>query len=129
MTEKLERDDFAKHEGTKFKGSIGADESVEMELIEVSELQKSDQVENFSLVFNAPADANVVTGTVKMQHDELGEIDIGVSPFNQDEEGTKYEAVFSRLIGEMDTPPPTPESVADIGEESESSADTGEEEE
>lgn len=118
MSEQLERDDFAKHEGTKFKGFLGSEEATEMELVEVSELKKSEQIENFSLVFKAPADANIVTGIVKMQHDELGEIDVGVSPFNQDEEGTKYEAVFSRLVGEAPEPPPTPESAAAEAEES-----------
>lgn len=111
MIDQVERDEFAKHEGTKFEGFLNSEEATEMELVEVSELVTSERQENFSLVFKAPADAEIVTGTVKMKHDELGEIHLGVSPFAQDEDGTKYEAVFNRLIGEPEEPPPTSEST------------------
>lgn len=112
MSEKVEKDDFAKHEGTKFKGYLNSEEATEMELVEVSELDQKDRMEGFSLVFHAPADAELVSGIVKMEHPELGSIDIGVSPFEQDENGTKYEAVFNRIVGEPDEPPPTAESVS-----------------
>lgn len=112
MSEKIERDDFAKHEGTKFKGYLNSEEATELELVEISELNKTGQVEGFSLIFHTPAESELVSGMVKMEHDKLGSIDVGVSPIGQDENGTKYEAVFNRLIGEADEPPPTSEEAS-----------------
>ncbi len=114
MSNEMNRDNFAKQEGTKFSVFLDSDEATEFELTEVSEVSKTDRTKGFSLVFHAPADAVLVTGTVKMEHDELGQIDIGISPFDQDENNTKYEAVFSDLIGEPEAPPPTPESAASL---------------
>ena len=107
MSEKLNRDDFAKYKGTKFKAYLNSDEATEFELVDVSELRVIDRSEVFSLVFHAPATALIVTGMAKMEHEELGTLDIGISPFGQDENATKYEALFSSLIGEPDAPTPT----------------------
>jgi hypothetical protein len=94
---RLSRDDFAEQAGTSFRGFINSDEPTEIKLVEVTELKETEQVENFSLIFEAPIGADVVTGLVKMEHDTLGSIDVGISPFGQDENTTKYEAVFSRF--------------------------------
>lgn len=94
---KLERDDFAKFEGTIFRAVIIEGESTEMKLVNVGELTETDRTESFSLVFEVPAEVVVVTGMVRVEHDELGSFDLGISPFDQDERVTRYEAVFNRL--------------------------------
>lgn len=96
MTESLKRDDFAEHKGTKFKAFLNPEKPTEFELVDVSELQEKDNFQTFSLVFEAPLDAELVTGIVKMEHESLGSLSLGVSPFVQDEKCTKYEAVFNR---------------------------------
>ncbi len=96
MDAALTRDDFAQHEGTKFKISLSPEETTEIELVEVSELKETDDLETFCLVFEAPIDAQVVSGMVQMEHESLGTLDLGVSPFAQDENCTKYEVVFNR---------------------------------
>lgn len=97
MSENLKRDDFAKHEGTTFKGYINSDEPTDIKLTEVSKLKENDYSETFSLVLEAPSDAELVNGIIKVEHDKLGSFDLGVSPFAQDDKTTKYEAVFVYL--------------------------------
>ena len=94
----LSRDEFAAHEGTKFTIFFGEENPVEAELAEVSQLRQNQIQESFSLVFLAPPDAPLMTGVTKLEHEQLGTLELAISPFKQDEKGTKFEAVFNRLL-------------------------------
>lgn len=94
----LSRDEFAEHQGTKFKIFFDGENPVEAELVEVTDLRQNRIQESFSLVFLAPTDAPTLTGIRKMEHEKLGSLEIAISPFKQDEKGTKFEAVFNRLL-------------------------------
>lgn len=94
----LSRDEFAEHQGTKFKVFFDGENPVEAEMVEVTELRQNQIQESFSLVFLAPLDAPLMTGVTKLEHEQLGTLELAISPFKQDEKGTKFEAVFNRLL-------------------------------
>ncbi len=49
----------------------------------------------FSLVFRSPPGAPLPQHIYRVQHDELGALDLFLVPIGPDEEGMRYEAVFS----------------------------------
>jgi uncharacterized protein DUF6916 len=49
----------------------------------------------FSLVFRSPPGATLPQRIYRLQHDRLGALDLFLVPIGPDEEGMRYEAVFS----------------------------------
>jgi hypothetical protein len=49
----------------------------------------------FSLVFRSPPGAPLPQHIYRLQHDELGVLDLFLVPIGPDDEGMRYEAVFS----------------------------------
>lgn len=94
----MKRDDFAELEDKKFILRIDGDNEVEIELMEVSEVRKTDKHEEFSLVFLAPAESALEPITYTLHHASLGELEIFLSPFWSDENGLKLEAAFSVTV-------------------------------
>ena len=98
MLENLSRDDFAKHLGPGFQIWISPTEKVELELVEVTEGRERPPQETYSLVFLAPAATPPIAQIYRLEHDQLGEFEIFLSPFEADDNRVKFEASFSRLI-------------------------------
>ena len=98
MAQRLEHEEFAKHLNSKFRIRIDEAQTVESELIEVSELLLSPKQERFSLVFRTSNDFFLGQGERPLEHDVMGEISLFLVPVGRDEDGTCYEAVFNRLV-------------------------------
>lgn len=98
MSEFPSRDEFYKQLNTKFRAEINAEQTVEMELTDVSELRQQTRYEAFSLVFIAPNDFPPEQMLYKMQHDTLGEMELMLVPFDRDEKGLHFEALFNQPI-------------------------------
>ena len=49
----------------------------------------------FSLLFRGPVDPFLSQGTYRLDHAELGALDIFLVPIGPDAEGMRYEAVFA----------------------------------
>lgn len=49
----------------------------------------------FSLVFLGPREPVLPQRTYPLAHDELGELEVFLVPIAQDDDGTRYEAVFT----------------------------------
>lgn len=98
MAAVLEYDEFAKHLNTKFRVRLNENETVEAELIEISEHLISARQDRFALVFLAANEPFLGQGQREFEHDQMGEFTIFLVPIERDDRGTSYEAVFNRVI-------------------------------
>lgn len=98
MTDSLTHEAFTKHLESKFQVRIETGTSVELTLIEVSELKLLPGQEHFSILFRGPGEVFLGQGTFLVEHEDLGRFALFVVPIRQDEQGYYYEAVFNRLV-------------------------------
>jgi hypothetical protein len=77
-------------------------EVVELELIEVRDGPPSQRFEQFALTFLAPPNVAPQQVLLRLEHDELGTMDLLLVPVGRDENGIYFEAVFSRRIEKQD---------------------------
>lgn len=94
----LTHEEFSKHLNTKFAIRLGEEQSVEAELVEVSEYLVSPRQERFSVVFSSSNELLLHQGLHRFEHDGMGQFDLFIVPIERNESGTLYEAVFNRLV-------------------------------
>lgn len=107
MTTPLTHEEFAKHVNTKFLARVDDTETVELEMIELSELLTSSRQERFSVIFRGPREKALQQGTRRFVHDQMGEFDLFIVPVGVDAGSVTYEAGFNRLIKPPDTQIPS----------------------
>jgi hypothetical protein len=93
----LEHSEFSKYLNSNFRVRINEEQTVDAELVEVSELLASPRQERFSIVFRTLNDFFLGQGLRALEHDEMGKFELFLVPIGRDEKGTSYEAVFNRL--------------------------------
>lgn len=85
--------------GDTFTIEMEGGESVEATLADVSDRgdapSDGERDRAFSLVFRGPDEARIPQGIHRLRHPELGEMDLFLVPVGPDDEGARYEAVFS----------------------------------
>jgi hypothetical protein len=92
MLEALTVDDFRPLEGDRFRIAPDGAEPFEVELVEVTEIPREPGGRApFSLVFKGGPNPPVEQRIYRVEHDELGELDIFLVPIAVD----RYEAVFT----------------------------------
>lgn len=94
-----ERNEFIKHLNTAFRAEQ-TEASVDLQLIEVSDLRRFPGQENFSLIFKGPRNLFLAQGTNSFHHEALGDFDMFTVPIREDSNSFYYEAVFNRLTPE-----------------------------
>lgn len=78
--------------------------SIPLRLAEVTQPRYGGGFEQFSLLFNGPADQRLPQGTYELHHDVLGTMQLFIVPvLGSNAERMVYEAVFSRPMQ-----PPSP---------------------
>lgn len=97
MSEHLTVADFSKNLNTKFKVFYSEEKVFEAKLVEVLELKNNETLETFSVVWLLPADFGFEQRVFKIEHSELGTMELFIVPVGQNESGIRYEAVFNRL--------------------------------
>lgn len=99
MAANLTEEEFSKHVNTPFRLDLGAEGSVDLELVEVKGYLKNpgdqDGMERFSLFFNGPGKPRLPQSTYSLSHDGMGTVDIFVVPIGPVGDGFRYEAVFN----------------------------------
>jgi hypothetical protein len=85
---------FSEHVGTTFYASAFGADPVPLELREVSEMNPSPALEQFSVTYQGPL---IPQSTFKLTNDKLGCMDIFLVPIERNDDGIKYQAVFNRL--------------------------------
>ena len=90
---------FQPHLGSRFQ--LHADDVVDVELLEVDEVGGVSAAPPqtarapFSIVFLGPRDPVLPQRIYRLEHGELGTLDLFLVPIGRDEAGVRYEAVFT----------------------------------
>jgi hypothetical protein len=91
---------FARHKGQIFRFRKDTYESVDLELIEVSDLPSGSQPpsdDSFSVVFRGARDRPLQQATYSVDHRSLGTFPLFVVPIYPDADALNYEAIFNRM--------------------------------
>jgi len=97
MEAALTQQAFAQHANTRFQVQTGEDTSVDLDLVEVSDLKLYPEQEEFAIVFRGPLHAFLGQGIRSLTHEQMGQFELFIVPVRQDQHGFYYEAVFNRL--------------------------------
>lgn len=97
MEASLTHEEFTKHVNTKFQVQNEENIPAELELIEISEIKLYPKQEEFSLEFRSPLNMFLSQGVHNFTHEQMGQFELFIVPFKQDEQGFYYQAIFNRL--------------------------------
>jgi hypothetical protein len=96
MLERLTGADFLPRRGQRFRIAPATEPGFDVELVEVSETETPGPArKQFSLVFRGGPDPPLPQRIYRVEHDELGTLEIFLVPIGPDEVGQRYEAVFT----------------------------------
>lgn len=91
--------DFEPHVRTAFHAPVDGDEGIDLELIEVSGLTgdtpEDSQRQPFSITLRGPKDRVFEQQMCTLEHPGLGNLQLFLVPLGPDDDGMRYEAVFS----------------------------------
>jgi hypothetical protein len=101
VLDKLTSEDFAKYINETFRLKLEGSESLEVELIQVTELDT--EIHNdenrkrrpFSIVFRGPAGKYLPQSIYALEHELMGKLDVFLVPIGSDKEGMRFEAIFA----------------------------------
>ncbi|HEX9189876.1 MAG TPA: hypothetical protein VGB87_22560 [Vicinamibacteria bacterium] len=95
----LEHGDFARHLGTPFRLRLPSGEALDLTLVEATLHPDRSAVaarrKGFSLVFRDARPGHLPQGTYRLDHEEMGTLEIFLVPIGPLEGGMGYEAVFN----------------------------------
>jgi hypothetical protein len=90
---------------SKFCITLAPQNSIQVELVEISPPQVGQggaagrqTFENFSLIFLGPLNPVLPQKIYWFESAALGRFEIFIVPVGQDQSGTRYQAIFSRLV-------------------------------
>lgn len=98
---KLTIDDFSTRIGDEFRITSDGEDTISLELdsaettARAGEARRADTA--FSVIFRGSPDQVLPQSTYEFEHDDMGVVPLFIVPVSQDEKGTYYEAVFTRL--------------------------------
>lgn len=95
--ERLNSKIFSEHLQTNFKVSLPDGDALALKLVEVAEKDTSPKIELFFLYFRGPTAPRLPQQIYRLEHEQLGSLDIFLTTIGADEQGTDYEAVFHRF--------------------------------
>ena len=98
MAEEFEHARFLENLNAKFRLSLEAGASAELELAEVSDLKTGPGQEWFSIVLREGSERILPQRTYQVDSDTMGSMEIFIVPIRKTDEGVFYEAVFNRPL-------------------------------
>ena len=102
--EQLRFESFAGLVKTPFRVWMAAEDSLALELVEVTPRSISSgganrpAYENFALIFLGPAEPLLPQRIYWFESAGLGRFELFIVPFSRDAGGTRYQATFNRLV-------------------------------
>lgn len=91
------KDDFAAAINSSFRAHLSDGSSIDLTLSNLDEVASNDLQETFALHFVAPSTAPRTQGTYRLEHGELGKMELFLVPIGLNENGLLYEAVFNHF--------------------------------
>ena len=99
MAVKQTDEEFRRHLDTKFTVRLSDEQTLPLVLEEVQPFpaltHARGDMERFSLYFRGPAAVPLAQSIYRVEHEEMGEMDIFLVPVALDAQGFRYEAVYS----------------------------------
>jgi hypothetical protein len=96
MAEEFTLEKFAQHTGSQFLMHLQDSQTVGLELDSVKDLGSSAQHIQFSLIFKGPTSAPIEQKIYRLDHPDLGPLDLFLVPIARDQAGVQYEAIVNR---------------------------------
>jgi hypothetical protein len=97
--DRLTAEDFAPLIGDAFAFDAGEPGRLELELVEVNAVPDSGvgtaEREPFELLFRGPAEPIFAQQIFPLEHPALGRLDVFLVPVGRQQDGARYEAIFS----------------------------------
>lgn len=97
MLDKLTLDDFQPLLDDTFSARAG-DKEADFRLVSaqpMAEGRTNGKRAPFALTFQAPAEVNPVKGVYRLEHEQLGTLELFLVPVAGDQDSTDFEAVFN----------------------------------
>jgi uncharacterized protein DUF6916 len=98
MSTPLTHEEFSKHLNSTFRIRLSPEQTLDARLVEISEHMVSARQDRFAIVFETSNEVLIQQGIAPFEHDQMGDFQLFIVPIGRDEEGTRYEAVFNRVI-------------------------------
>ena len=98
MLEQLKPTLLTQHIGTTFEVFTDPENAFSLTLTKVLEHEKTERNLAFSLLFHGPQSPFMPQSIYKLQHAELGTLEIFLVPVARDQDGFEYEAVFNQML-------------------------------
>lgn len=93
---------FAERSGDSFQIDLGAGNWIDIRLTTVERLNAQPKLpegptgrQSFSLIFRAPLNQSFFQKIYRIQHSDLGELDLFLVPIGPDQEGMLLQAIFN----------------------------------
>lgn len=93
----LTHSEFAENLNTNFRVNVDESTTVDLELIEVTELNETPRQERFALTFRGPLDFCLPQRLYQIDHDRIGSAELFLVPVAQEADGFRYEMIFNRV--------------------------------
>jgi hypothetical protein len=93
-----DRVDFLNQLNTKFRVFFDSENPTEVELTEVSEMRQKWKFEAFSLIFAAPKNIPPLAMLYRVEHDQLGAMELSMGPVEETEQNYLFEALFNQPV-------------------------------
>ena len=103
MTEKFERAAFFENLESTFHLRLNGSETLELQLVEVSESRKTRLQEMFSVVFRGRSGGVLPQKIYRLEHEKMGQLDLFLVPISQEGQEVCYEAVFNLVFKESES--------------------------
>jgi hypothetical protein len=96
MLENLNLEVFSAARNSSFHLRVDDSSSVEVDLVEVTDLGSTNSHEQFSLIFLSRQGVLLPQRIFPVKHETLGEFELFIVPIRKDASGVFYEAIFNR---------------------------------
>ncbi len=98
MPSTFDRDRFAEALGSKFKVTTAGDQTIDLELDEVTELKERSNQRSFSIIFLVPESHWFDQGLYDVEHEKLGVMQLFLVPVGLKQNRQELESLFNFLV-------------------------------
>ncbi|MCG8406611.1 MAG: twin-arginine translocation signal domain-containing protein [Phycisphaerales bacterium] len=98
VMEQLTKERFSQQLNSRFRiRDTMSSDAIDVELVRVTEAHSTEAVEQFSVEFLGPEKPFFEQRMYRIEHPDMGSFDLFIVPIGQSQDGTTYQAVFSRM--------------------------------